>query len=162
MTWSCILHFLFIEMSFGNCRKWHYRDPTLQNFLGGHGPGSPYFGVPSGARYSCVRTPSKSHSTPLNPSIYFFERVFPRLEPTVCLVCVMIGQFEDSAITSNNFQCSPNNNGCSGFFNPRSLFKVTSTMCINTALLLTDNKRLRMHTAIFFSTIRVHLKGERS
>lgn len=79
----------------------------------------------------------------------------------MCLVCVMIGQFEDLAITSSNFQCSPNNNGCSGFFNPRSLFKVTSTLCINTALLLTDNKRLRMHTAIFFSTVRVHLKGER-
>ena len=25
---------LYIEMSFGNCPKWHFRDPTFQKFLG--------------------------------------------------------------------------------------------------------------------------------
>ena len=37
MTLSCLLHVLFIEMSFGNCRKC-LRDPKFQNFLGGMAP----------------------------------------------------------------------------------------------------------------------------
>ena len=36
-----LLHFpshLFIEMSFGNSRKWYFRDPKIQKFLREHAP----------------------------------------------------------------------------------------------------------------------------
>lgn len=61
---------LFIEMSFGNCQKWHFQlqDPKFQNFLESlarlqinHQVWSTF-----GSRYIlCVRTPSKCQATPL-------------------------------------------------------------------------------------------------
>lgn len=122
-------------------------------------PQTPLVWSAFGAQYIlCLRTPSKSHATPLNPFIYLFEGVSPRLEPTVYLIYVMIGQCQDSAMTSNDSQCSPNNIGCSGFFSPRYLLNQTHLNFVkcNAALSLTDNKRLRMHTAICVSRMNLY------
>ena len=52
-------------MSPGKCRKWHFQDPKFQNFLGSMPP-DPQEGSASGARNTLlVRTPSKSHDTPM-------------------------------------------------------------------------------------------------
>ena len=57
---------LFIEMFFGNSRKWHFRNPKFPNFYEGTCLQIPLVWSVFGARYILrVRTFSKSHATPL-------------------------------------------------------------------------------------------------
>ena len=63
----CMFHSIkLLKMSCGKRCKWHFRDPKLKN-LGGGMPPEALSSVDYGATtfFLHMRTPSKSHSTPL-------------------------------------------------------------------------------------------------
>ena len=53
-------------------RRWHFRDPKFQDFLGEHAPLTPLIASAKGAneKFLLVRTSSKSHATALERSYH--------------------------------------------------------------------------------------------
>lgn len=73
---NCFLGIYLLKMSCEKRRKWHFRDPTFKNCLGGAwGRGSmppdrpTWSGPPRHVTFLFVHTPSTSHATPMNLNI---------------------------------------------------------------------------------------------